>query len=525
MTPTPSTPSTSVPAAVSASALWDRLVSVALVGTERKPLPPDLVAGVAALLGDDGIAGPGSGAAHGDDRSPRAEDAVLTAAAALATYRRVGLVPAPGVPELPEPAPVDERRPVSTTAAQLLGLLLEGQVRVLGGPGPLLEDWLRRCAATGRRPPAALLPALLDHATRVRGLRPAVRAAGGGPLAWLAARNPDWAWAAPTGDDGAGGAPEPVDRPPDEGDDVWRTGRIGERLAWLAERRATDPDAARRAVEATWPGESAADRAKIVAALRTGLDPADEPFLEAALDDRAAAVRAAAADLLARLPGSALAARMADRARALVEPGRRGRPPTVTLPETVDAATRRDGVVDAGAPPGMGRRTWWFVQIVGAAPLSCWEGMPVEGAPPELLAGWVRAAGRQGDPEWCRALLRAAPDPQLLAALPAEEARRLLPVALEHAADTALAGLLAATPGPWDEPLSRWVVERLRHGTRHAAAVDRALTGLAAAADVGIIADLQRWIDELALHDRRRATLSHVVHTLSIRHAIAQELA
>ena len=71
--------------------------------------------------------------------------------------------------------------------------------------------------------------------------------------------------------------------------------------------------------------------------------------------------------------------------------------------------------------------------------------------------------------------------------------------------------------------LSQWVVQRLRAGTK-AAAVDRALAGLASAGDVGIIPDLERWIDGLKAHDRLRTTLSHVIHALSIRHTIAQEL-
>jgi hypothetical protein len=515
-------------------------VSVALVGTERKPPPPDLAAQVAALLGSpaDARRAVNADGSHGaipvrgagpTDRPPagsavgrRAEVEVLTAVATLATYRRVGLVVAHSDDPVPAPAPVDERAPVSTTAEQLLTLLIEGHVRVLGGPLPLIEDWLRRCAASGRRLPARLLPALLDHATRVRAVRPALLAAGGGLLGWLAEQNPDWSWAA-----GRTDRPE-AEMSGDADDELWLTGEPAARLARLAARRATDPAAARRLVEETWAGESARDRARILEVMRTGLGPDDEGLLEASLDDRAAGVRTAAADLLARLPGSALAGRMTERVAALVEDPRR---PRVALPDRIDAAARRDGIVDTGAPPAIGRRTWWLIQLVGATPLGFWTGEPGlspadavrQASPPELVQGWVRAAGRQGDAAWCRALLGVAPDPVLLEALPADQARDLLPVALEHAADPALAGLLGATPGPWPLLLSQWVVQRLRAGTK-AAAVERALTGLASAGDVGIIADLERWIDDLKAHDRLRTTLSHVIHALSIRHTIVQEL-
>jgi len=533
--------------ALSTSALWDRLVSVALVGTERKPLPADVVAAVAALVDDparpDGAETAGTAAA---ERRP-VEVEVLTAAAIVAAYQRVGVVPLHGDDATSGAVPDDDRPEASSTAAQLLSLLLEGHVRVLGGPVGLIEEWLRRCPAAGRRPPARLLPALLDHATRVPSLRSAVVATGGAPLAWLGRHNPAWSWAAE--------AETETDRPsvPADDDEVWRIGEPAARLALLTARRATDPAAARRLVEETWSGESAKDRARILEVMRTGLHPDDEAFLEASLDDRAVSVRAVAADLLARLPGSALAARMADRVRPLVGRGQPGlvgrlrRRLEIALPEAIDAAARRDGIVDAGAPPATGKRTWWLIQLVGATPLTFWadelgvspaaavrqatpvfEGKrpPTGGFPsktPELVQGWVRAAGRHGDPVWCRELLRVNPEPRLLAALPAEQAHDLLPVALEHAAEPALAGLLAATPGPWPVLLSQWVVQRLRAG-KDAGSVDRALTALAAAGDVGIIPDLERWIDELKVHDRRRSTLPHVIHALSIRHTIAQEL-
>jgi len=71
-----------------------------------------------------------------------------------------------------------------------------------------------------------------------------------------------------------------------------------------------------------------------------GLSLADEPLLEAALDERDAGVRGWAAHLLARLPGSALGQRMARRAAGClrIERGVRGarlivtRPPTATPP-------------------------------------------------------------------------------------------------------------------------------------------------------------------------------------------------
>jgi hypothetical protein len=533
------------------AAVWDRLVSVALVGTERKPPPAAALARIAALVGlpedhadPEDTAGAGTttttGAASTTLERTSGELAVATAAGIVAAYRRVGLVVDHSDGGLPDAAPTDERPEVSATAAQLLALLLEGHVRVLGGPTELVVDWLARCEAGGRRPPARLLPALLDHATRALALRPAVAAATGPRGRWLAAQNPLWSWAAddPANTTDPANTADTTDTPNRPGssrrasdDEVWRTGAPGARLAVLAARRATDPAGARALVEETWSGETAKDRAQIVEALRTGLSGDDEAFLDERLDDRAPSVRAAAADLLATLPGSRLAQRMTDRVRPLVTHRRKRL--EIALPDPPDAAARRDGIADTGAPPATGRRTWWLIQLVGATPLTFWTGelglSPADAIERtdqhELVEGWVLATSRPGnaDPAWARELLRVAPDPRLLRALPDDHARDLLPLALERATDPAVAGLLVATPAPWPALLSRWVVHRLR-ANKNAVSLDRSLTRLAAAGDAEIIPDLERWIDELRLHDRLRTTLRDVAHTLSIRRTIAQEL-
>jgi hypothetical protein len=493
--------------------VWDQLVSVALVGTERKPPPTAAIRQVAELVDTPG----------GETESEPAELSVLRAAAAVAAYRRVGLVVDHSDAPLPDRAATDDRPEASTTASQLLTLLLEGHVRVPGGLSELVNFWLDRCAAGGRRPSHRTLPPLLDHATRAPAVRPAVASVGGARARWLAAQNPKWKWAADA-ESGSGDASANDDA------EVWRTGSTPARMGVLAQRRRHDPAAARALVEETWSGESAKDRAHIVELLRSGLGGDDEPFLEACLDDRSGNVRTTAAELLAALPGSALARRMTDRARPLVDQRRRRL--EVALPEQPDAAARRDGIADDGVPPATGRRTWWLIQLIGATPLGFWSGelglspgKAVKRAADqaELLQGWVLAASRQSDIEWCRELLRATPDPRLLAALPAAEAHELLPVALERATDAGLAPLLGATPGPWPALLTQWVLHRVRP-IENAVARDRALAALATAGDAAVIPELERWIEKLPTHEHLRFLLAEVAHGLSIRQTIAQEL-
>src|ERR671934_6333 len=144
----------------------------------------------------------------------------------------------------------------------------------------------------GRRHGGAVSP---DHWNEVVSvaLRPALLEVAGPRGGWLAGHHEPWSWAAPAGTS----EEEPVER-------RFATAGRTDRLTLLRHLRNQDPGLARQLVAGTWAREPAAERAALLAEFSTGLSDDDEPFLEAALDDRAAAVREAAVDLLARLPSS-----------------------------------------------------------------------------------------------------------------------------------------------------------------------------------------------------------------------------
>ena len=147
---------------------------------------------------------------------------------------------------------------------------------------------------------------------------------------WLAAKNPKWRKYA-----GVHESAEPAS--------VWETGTLHERLAALVSLRGTDPGRARELVASTFAADSADQRAKFVGEFARGLSMEDEPFLEAALDDRSKEVRRQAAELLRSLPESRLCLRMIERARACAAAGKAARSSSSRRPP----ATRRlirDGV-------------------------------------------------------------------------------------------------------------------------------------------------------------------------------------
>ncbi|MCF2530049.1 DUF5691 domain-containing protein [Yinghuangia soli] len=466
-------------------ALWDDLVSTALVGTAKRPVPgvdPATALGAAAVA----VA-----------REDAAEHLLDLAALAL-VHRRAGRRPGTGA-QAPARCADDPRPPVSDRARGRLRILLgSGMGERRTAVAELLPEWLAEARARGCRAPEAELPALLDAARTHSELRSDVAVLAGPRGRWLARLNPDWSWAARIAAADPGGA-DPG------GPDIWQHGLFGERLGHLAGLREHDADAARHLLEATWRSEPAEDRAQFLAALRTGLSAADEEFLEAALDDRGKAVRAGAAALLSALPGSAFAARMADRARACLRPDG---PNAVAVepPEVCDEAMRRDGIA-AQSPTGREERAWWLGEIVAATPLGVWTA--VFGEPPadilrrrlprrwaeDVRDGWARAAVTQHNAEWARAQAGRGAPTRLLSVLPDDErARHVAAHVREHGLSEAFQ-LLAGCPAVWPRPLGRSVVDALTRASRESAYPwsFSGVTGLAARSlDPALAAEVER---------------------------------
>ncbi|KOV85995.1 hypothetical protein ADL01_07580 [Streptomyces sp. NRRL WC-3618] len=478
-----SAPEDSAPLGAPAAGAWEELVTAALLGTERRT-PPGCPPGRQAPV------------------------ALLDAAAVETVRRRAGLRPARAAAR-PEPAAADPRPLLPPAAARRLSLLLADRPGIPGGSGrrgtapdlmELLPQWLAAANAHGFAAPPQTLPALLDAARGRTDLRPAALEFAGPRALWLARLNTDWRFAlraTPGGGTALPGAEETerIQR-------LWQEGLFAERVSLLAAIRAREPAAARELLETTWPTERAEDRLMFLDSLRTGLRSEDEPFLERALADRSRNVRATAAELLSALPDSALAARMAVRAGTCVAldhtnsadgmsggsgDANGGPSLVVEAPHECDAGMERDGVV-AKAPSGRGERSWWLGQLVEAAPLGSWPGrlggrtpeeivaLPVaDDWQSELHAAWCRAAVRQRDAGWARALLGSPSTPEaggpgavslaerakLLATLDsAERAEWVAGFIATHGLSEAFQ-LLGVCAVPWAPPLGRAVVDAL----------------------------------------------------------------
>jgi hypothetical protein len=440
---------------------FSELTQLALLGTERQAL--------AAAVGDSDV-----------DRLlaqidlNRREEALLSTAAVVGLHEEVGQLPARDQAPAPEPCATEEMLRMSERAGSL-GL------RLLGGDFPeLLPEFLKLSARAAQIALPEALPALLSTGMAKAEWREAILPVLGKRGRWLAVQNPEWAWAIAAADD-------------DE--NIWQVGEGEARRLFLQRLRRTNPVRARELLTATWKEETPEDRGDFIRAFEIGLSAEDEPFLEAALDDKRKEVRRHAATLLAQIDGSGLVKRMTERLRPLLKfvPGesgnlfklRKSKPASleVILPNACDRSMQRDGI-EPKPQPGFGEKFWWLIQMLEAVPLTLWT-TEWSASPGEIvqasLAGewkneffeaWARAAIRQKNAAWAEVLFAVSLAAKrmdkfegLLAALPVTERERRLSSVLEGD-DPKIrdlhGSLVAQCRHDWSPEFSRTILSWLR---------------------------------------------------------------
>lgn len=403
--------------------MLEELSKVALIGTSRGnwSMPSSADASLQQALA---MVGSGS-----------AEAQLLAAAGIAGAYERCGRAGGTHAKAV-VPSPADQMPECSVRAGELLNQILS--MSNTPAKHKLLLEWLVAARRAARRVPHWHLAPLLDYAAGNRGIREAVVLVIDQRGLWLMALNPKWQFAAAEDADAAS---------------VFATGNRDQRLAAVRRLRQTDPKAARELIGSTWKEDAADDRAAFVGAMRASLSADDEPFLESALDDRSRQVRAAAAELLSRIEGSAYVRRMLARVEPLLTftPGvaggllKRARPPRVEAqlpPDAFDPTWARDAIVEKPTDR-TGRRQWWLAQMLRAVPPTHWS-KKWSLTPDEcfqaahgdfadlLITAWSDAAELHHDPAWMRsAVLRSVDDPKqfraaMLRDLPAEDQREVL---------------------------------------------------------------------------------------------------
>jgi hypothetical protein len=533
------------------SASFDDLVTAATVGVSRRPF---------AVTGLPGPAAPHAGTLDAGD--PAA--ALLDAAALLTVAQRAGFRPAHGVVG-PLPSPEDAAPELSARAERALRQIGGAQLApgFAAGDKELLADLLKAATESGYVASAPLLPDLLDAAVRTTALRPVVLAVLGVRGRWLARHRPDWQRVLEAEPAAATAVKAPSDDP-----EIWRTGSRAQRHVYVTHLRGRDPRAGRELLAADWARLPADERAALLAVLARGLSADDEEFLDAALDDRADAVRAVARRLLTLVPASRFSLRATERAAAVLrlERHRLRQGLAVSRPGDPDAAAVRDGIDPRLPSPSIGSGAWLLTQLIAAVPLARWGAL--FGLPPadlvalpvgpsldaprrlDVHAGWRLAAVNQGDAEWAEALLGAGdpddggnrpptawPSDQRLAAIlpPARRAARaaaLIAGANLNAGPAAAQHALAEVGGgpvPWPGDLADAVLAVLGRAASLAVLprlprglLDLAARGLPATGGRDYAAELTRLAD--ARPQNWTPLVRKTAETILLRRAFLEEI-
>lgn len=195
---------------------------------------------------------------------------------------------------------------------------------------------------------------------------------------------------------------------------------------------------------------SARERVDFVGALAAQLEPDDAPLLQSLLKDRSREVRALVGPLLAQLPASPHAQRIADWMQPLLVKRSGLLRRTSWECEAPKAADPQ--WADAGIEPkrpqydDLGERAWWLYQLVRQLPLAWWTGH-TSMTPVQLLAfargtdweaalqrGWLERVDAT-QPAWLAAMLDDrslhAHTPRLLAMLPVLQREQYWPDTLD----------------------------------------------------------------------------------------------
>ncbi|MBL9165999.1 MAG: hypothetical protein JNL18_24975 [Planctomycetaceae bacterium] len=459
------------------TACWNDVVNAAILGFDRSGARACMPAGGSPWSLSSATAGDGS------------MESLLSEIATLAIYQSAGGLPSAAATPEEIPLCIADDRLCSRPATNHLFEILHGDRQ------KLLPHWVAAAVAGGWHAPPEALPRLLEIAINVRddAELQALLAVTGDRGRWLAERRPHW---------------KKLWQTPDANAASWEVDSRDDRLALLRRLRLSDRAAAQQLVEAAWGSESAADRTTLLEQFAHGLAGDDEPWLESCLDDRSKQVRTTAAELLSRLPDSALSQRMTSRVHAslTLKPGGgllKMKPPKIeaTLPDAADAELKRDGV-EPRAQRTLGEKASLLMQIVALAPLKVWRQHNQREADwivaalhsewgIALLEGWLAAVRIQRDGEWASALLahvclapavKDAPvDVQwrrqailaLMEVLPAEQAAAVAARAAgdPHSDHANVVAMLLACDFDWDDALSAAVIDFLQRATRATGAI------------------------------------------------------
>ena len=317
---------------------WKELVRVALIGTDRAKLSPELLKSLESL---------------GVDTSQDATQILLEGASMLSLINKTQGQLQDWKGTLPSPGKSDSTNPCSPKSSNHLSLILSGNYE------SALSEFLSHLINNKKCLPPEKLPDLLDQCLSNPELWQKLRFTIGERGEWLIQQNPDWHILTFT--------PQKID---------WETGSSDQRIALLKHLRKYETDKVTPIIKETWEEDSLKDRVKFIETLEINLSKKDEPFLETCLDNNRKEIRKSAAHLLSLLPDSDLVQRMFDRLKNLMvlKTGVLKKSKLeVSLPENEIDELIRDGIDPSAQWYKGGIKASRLGQMIAIVPPKFWE--------------------------------------------------------------------------------------------------------------------------------------------------------
>jgi hypothetical protein len=359
--------------------IWEALSKLALLGTERGQLPPEVLNALEQV---------------GIQAAQAPEAVVLEGAALYHQLRRAGfpLKPSEATPSV---NPQSSRGTAPPPVARQMEHIVRGNFR------EALPEALRLLQQAHLPLPPEHLPALLYKAAKKsdfwHALRPVLEPAD---FEFLRL-NPDWAAIA--------------ERPPAA---EWQNESQAARVQMLRHLRFEKPEQATSWLATCWDGLTPTEKKELINGLDTGLNASDQPFLEAQLTDSRKEVRQSAAQLLLKIPDSPLQDTLYKEAATWLTLQKDGRLDLHAPPKPVTAFNRLGLYSSKKHKYTGGTRAGQAYDILSKVPPKRWEahfGKPTldtlrlfaRGNQQQLLTDAVaNAALLHQDHRWIEALLR-----------------------------------------------------------------------------------------------------------------------
>jgi len=315
--------------------IWEALTKLALLGTERGQLPPE----VQSALEQVGV-----------DMSAAPEQQLLDAAALYHQLRRAGF-PLLTVPEQATKNPLDDPRNLPPArAARQLQHIVQGRYR------GALNEFLSLLEQGNWQVPPEQLPTLFTYALKQplfwQRLRPLIGPRG----QWLLQQNPDWHELAEL---------EPAEE--------WGEADTEQQLMMLRYLRRRQAEEALLPLQEIWPAKHYTDKKRLLEALEEGLGEADIDFLENARQDRRKEVRQAAIRLMVLIPSSSVQQELFAAAQQLLSLDGKGHL-QLDYPKALPQELKQMGIGKRNKPAyAGGQAAIWAYEILSKIPPKHWE--------------------------------------------------------------------------------------------------------------------------------------------------------